>query len=246
MAQYPVNPGPTRWSVIVEAQGAGTKAQAALGELIRRYENFVTMLIRCRPHPPDVSAEELKQEFFAQVLKRGDIAKLDKTLGTFRGFLRRAVRYFVGNEWGRWRALKYGRGVTDPSTFDLAPDTTEDLLCNAMFARDTLQHVLERLEAEAPDKARFAALKRFLPGPQLDLVEHEVLAQSLGMTVVALKTAISRLRARYKELLHGAIADTLPTDPSDPTFPQAVADETRLLYRSLYETPSFEVLLADA
>ncbi len=240
-------PGRTRWTLIVRAQGAGPEARNALGELIRRYENFIVMLIRCFRHPPDVSAEELKQEYLRRVLERGDFRKLNSDLGSFRGFLRVSIRRFLANEWKRWKTAKAGRMGTDYGDFDLLHATSADLVLEAAFAMDTLRHVLERLRSEQRDVARFDALKPFLPGPDLDLQPHASVLHALGMTDNAFRQAVFKLRKRFQELLHEAVADTL-TDPDcdpSPTDPardgHRVALEVRRLYRSLCEAPPFEV-----
>jgi len=53
----------TRWSLIARAQGSGADVRVALGELLSHYERFVIWLIRHYGHPPDTTAEELKQDF---------------------------------------------------------------------------------------------------------------------------------------------------------------------------------------
>src|SRR3954451_2166688 len=68
---------PTRWTLIRRAQGTGEDARAALGTLIQRYEGFVVALIRAFRPPWDQSPEDLKQAFFAEICRRGDIHKLD-------------------------------------------------------------------------------------------------------------------------------------------------------------------------
>src|SRR5688500_13527275 len=105
----------TRWTLIVRAQGSGIEARAALGELVRQYENFILWLIRHLGHPPDVTADDLKQEYLAGVLRRDDIAKLDQARGSFRAWLRTSVRNFLAVEWSKWKAARGGRQMTAPA-----------------------------------------------------------------------------------------------------------------------------------
>ena len=109
MDQKPPAANATRWTLIVRAQGTGAERRAALGELIAHYEKLVVWLIRRRGHPPDVTAEELKQEFLEGVLRRNDIAKLDRGRGSFRAWLSLAVQRFLLNEWDKWHAARAGR-----------------------------------------------------------------------------------------------------------------------------------------
>src|SRR5947207_4795747 len=90
------------WSVIVQAQGSGTEARAAMGTLISRHQKAVLTLIRHRGFPPDQTAEDLKQAFFARMLERNDVARLDRERGHFRAWLKTAVLHLVFNEWERW------------------------------------------------------------------------------------------------------------------------------------------------
>ena len=227
----------TRWSLIVLAQGAGPEARAALGELIRRYDGSVIALIRGRPHPPDQTAEDLKQEFFARVLKRDDISRLHPDRGHFRGWLRTAVHRFVLNDWDRWHSITPGHTVTDSLVVDLACGETPEHLYLSAFSWDTLLHALVRLRDESDDKARFDALKRFLPGPQVDIDALAPIAASLKMTRTALAAAICRLRERLAELLREALAETLDLDLSQPGAKGELDREMALIYRALCEKP---------
>ena len=112
MAQVLSAANATRWSLILRAQGTGADVRVALGELIGHYERFVVWLIRHHGHPPDTSAEELKQDFLEGVLRRRDIAKLDRERGSFRAWLALAVKRFLMNEWDKWRAASAGRKGT--------------------------------------------------------------------------------------------------------------------------------------
>jgi hypothetical protein len=215
----------TRWSLIVRAQAQGSGTRVALGELIGHYENFVVWLIRHHGHPPDTNPEELKQEFLEGVLRRNDIAKLDRARGSFRGWLGLAVRRFLMNEWDKWKAASAGRRGTSPVGLQAVDvEAPPDDASEREFVRHVVLRALSLHRAEERDKARFDALARFLPGPQMDLVELAPLAGSLGMTSNALAKAICLLRGRFRELLRAAVRDSLDLEPP----PEAIADEALL------------------
>ena len=120
---------------------------------------------------------------------------------------------------------------------DQASGETPEHRYLAAFAWDTLLHALARLRDESPDRARFDALERLLPGPQVDLDSLAPIAVTLGMTRTALAAATCRLRARLTELLREAVAETLDLDLSHPGADQELDRETALTYRALRERP---------
>jgi hypothetical protein len=228
MAPVPTPANATRWSLIVRAQGSGADVRVALGELLSHYERFVVWLIRQHGHPPDTSAEELKQEFLEGMLRRNDIAKLDRERGSFRAWLGLAVKRFLMNEWDRWRAAKAGRKGTvhvalEPNELSVPADD----VCMREFASHVVTHALSLQRTESRDLPRFDALARFLPGPQMEPVELASLCVGLGMTPNALAKAIFLLRTRFRELLREAIRDLLDLErdpePSPDGAPHAAA-----------------------
>ncbi len=213
MAQDPSASNPTRWTLIVRAQGSGADTRAALGELIGHYENLVVWLIRRHGHPPDLSPEELKQEFLEGVLRRNDIAKLDRARGSFRGWLRTAVQRFLLNEWDKWHAAKAGRKDSAPLMAEVIdPPAAADDAFTREFAKVLLLRTLDKLRREARDERRFEALLRFLPGPQMNLSELAPVARELGVTPTALAKQICLLRERFRLLLRESIGDLLDVE----------------------------------
>jgi DNA-directed RNA polymerase specialized sigma24 family protein len=237
MAQQTPSSTPTQWTLILRAQGSGVEARAALGDLLRRYEGFIVRVIRKRGHPPDLTPDDLKQEFLTGVLRRADIAKLDRTRGSFRAWLSQSVRHFLCNEWEKWKTLSGGKPITDVTSFDAMHSWTPEDDCTVAFTVDTLQHVLRVQRAEARDKELFDRLARFLPGPQLDLVELAPFARALGMTRGALARRICTMRARFAELLFASVRDILDLapDPEDPSSAAEAARAVEIEIRSLLE-----------
>jgi RNA polymerase sigma factor (sigma-70 family) len=233
MAKEPPASNATRWTLIARAQGSGAERRAALGELIVHYQALVLWLIQHYGHPPDLSAEELKQEFLEGVLRRNDIAKLDPERGSFRGWLRVAVRRFLLNEWDKWHAARAGRKDSAPLVAE-AVDTAvpPDDAFTREFATLVLAHTLSRLRSEARDEGRFQALARFLPGPQMDLVELLPVARELSVTQTALAKQICLLRERFRQLLREAIGDLLEVDSAAAAV--AIDDELRDLRRHFW------------
>ncbi len=233
MTQVQTVANATRWSLIVRAQGSGADRRIALDELIGHYERFVVWLIQRHGHPPDTNAEDLKQDFLAGIWQRNDIAKLDRERGSFRAWLNLAVRRFLMNEWGKWRAARGGRKGTVHAPLELSElSVPPEDVCTREFASHVVSRALSLQRAESRDVQRFDALARFLPGPQLDPVDAVSLCAALGTTPNALRKAICQLRGRYRELLREAIADLLdlernPPPPPDSSVPPGSPSATR-------------------
>ena len=69
----------TRWTLVLRARGEEPEAQTALGELCESYWTPVYRFHR-REGRNDDEAKELTQEFFARLLARGGISKIDPNL----------------------------------------------------------------------------------------------------------------------------------------------------------------------
>jgi len=210
----------TRWSIILRAGREDGTGRAALEELCGAYWYPLYALAR-RRGVNAVEAEDAVQEFFADLLARGDVARADPARGRFRAYLSTAFRNHLANERNRARAAKRGGGrapraldaagaevrYTEASGRALGPEE----LFDRAWALTLLEGALARLRAEYGERGRealFDALRHTLVGEQPE-ESRASLAERLGMTEGALKVAVHRLRGRYREALLGAVRDTV-------------------------------------
>jgi RNA polymerase sigma-70 factor (ECF subfamily) len=210
----------THWSVVLSAgHSDAPRARHALERLCQTYWTPLYAYVRRRGYSPE-DAQDLTQEFFARLLGGNRVRTADQQKGRFRSFLLAGMNNFLADEWDKSRAQKRGGGLrTVPLQFDTAEtrygsEPTNNVTPEQSFERRwaliLLDDVLKRLgtEYEREGKAAlFAALNPCLAGdrnsqPYLDL------AQRLGMTEGAVKSAVHRLRRRYRQLLRGEIANT--------------------------------------
>jgi RNA polymerase sigma-70 factor (ECF subfamily) len=100
----------TRWSIVL---GAGQRldpgAHAALAQLCERYWYPLYAFVRRRVKSID-EAQDLTQEFFAQLLERNTLAVAAPERGRFRAFLLTALKHLLANERERGNAQKRGGG----------------------------------------------------------------------------------------------------------------------------------------
>jgi len=231
---------PTRWSLIRRAQGDGPEARQALGELIACYERSVVHLVRRFGCPPGHTPEDLKQEFFAEVVRLDSIASLEELKGKFRSWLFTAVKNFMSKVRARWRAEVRGDSVTAPLPFELAHDVLPDRLYVRTIAQGALREAMERHRAEHADPAYFERMLRFLPSQRMDFEGQAAFAAELGIPLGRLENRIFKLRQRHIEIVREVVADALDVDPKDPSVQHLIDEELRELAAALFDAGSAE------
>ena len=225
----------THWSVVCSAgQTNSIHAHEALEKLCRTYWYPVYGFVR-RQGKNSHDAQDLTQEFFARLLEKNTFAVADRTRGKFRSFLLTALKNFLSKERERSMALKRGGGETivpldsifaeQRYTHEPAHHLAADKLFERRWALTLLENVLGQLGHEYATAGKsdlFQALKPALMGEKRGTPYAEI-AVRFQLSEGAIKTAVHRMRARYRELLHAEIAHTVGT-PSD------VEEELRHLF----------------
>ena len=228
----------TRWTVVLSAgDPSSPHAATALESLCRAYWYPLYTYVRRRGHsPPD--AQDLTQEFFAQLLEHRWIARADHHKGRFRSFLLMAMKRFLAKEWDKVKTLKRGGQVrlvpfqldTAETRYTREPtDTcTPEQVFEKQWALAMLESVLNRLREDYARDGKgtlFHTLEPCLIGSR-DTQPYAALAAELGITEGAVKMAVCRLRQRYRECLKEEIGHTV-------TSPAEVDEELRHLFRVL-------------
>jgi len=215
----------THWSMVLLAGGSTTSSQAstALDQLCRAYWFPIYAYVRRRGHSPE-DAQDLTQEFFAQLMARRDFAQVDRNKGKFRSFLLACVNHFLAKHWRGRKTIKRGGGQESVS-FELARaeerlavdhpsrEGTSERAFDRRWALAVIEQALEllRMEWVKLDKgATFDELKVYLSEPAEDGAYLGV-ATRLRMTPAAVATTIHRLRNRYRELIRATLAQTVTT-----------------------------------
>jgi RNA polymerase sigma-70 factor (ECF subfamily) len=211
----------THWSMVLAAGGSSSpSAREALERLCRAYWFPLYGYVRSKGFSPQ-DAEDLTQEFFSRFLASDALRTVSQERGRFRAFLLASLNHFLANQWDRLRAQKRGgnraRLSLDAASaeqrlqLEPATDVTPDRLYECRWALTLLDAVLERLRAEmiaAGKLATFDALRGFLSDAAGTLSYAEAAAR-LGLTEVATRKSVQRLRQRYRELLREEVAHTV-------------------------------------
>lgn len=230
---------PTLWSVVLLAGGREPSAQSqqALATLCQNYWFPLFAYLRRNGNSPQ-DAEDLTQGFFLHLLQKNRLETVAREKGRFRSFLLASLKNFLADAWEKSQAQKRGGGTTIVS-FESAgaeeryqaesmPMADPERLFERRWAIALLDRVLGRLEAEfkaAGKGQRFEQLQVFLSGDPRGL-HYADIASTLGMTEGAVKVAVLRMRARYRELIQDEVAQTVAR-------PEDVADEMRHLFAVL-------------
>jgi RNA polymerase sigma-70 factor (ECF subfamily) len=208
----------TRWSIVVAAGGpTGPDARAALETLCGTYWYPLYAYARRRGQKR-AEAEDLVQGFFAELLDRGSVASADPQRGRFRAFLLTAFQRFAVNEHERGAALKRGGGARTLSIdFDdgesrFASEPSHDLTPEREFERRFALALLARVvEFVRAERAEDADLLPYVGGSG-DVRPYAEIAARRGTSEGAVKVAVHRLRARYRERLRAEIRETVAED----------------------------------
>jgi RNA polymerase sigma-70 factor (ECF subfamily) len=216
----------THWSVVLEAKGNDSaRASEALERLCQIYWRPVYAFIRRNGYNV-ADAEDLTQEFFSRLLSKNYLRHLRDQRGKFRSFLLTFVKHFLSDERERASAQKRGGGssvlsLDDTSGEDLylaetANQVSLEQLFERRWAQTVLDRALRRLSEEYYSSGKgplLEKLKDVQPGEH-GALSYAQLGAEMGMTEVAIKSAVHRFRRRHREILREEIAQTV-TRPED-------------------------------
>ncbi len=231
----------THWSLVLSAgDHDGTRAQNALAQLCQTYWYPLYAYARGRGHSRE-DAQDLTQEFFARLLAHDWVGRADRSKGRFRSFLLTAMKRFMAGEWDKARAQKRGGGAPLlPLPFDAAESrlsrkpadqVTPEESFEKRWVLTLLEEVVKRLRKEYEQEGNaglFSEINPCLVGERASL-PYAQLAGKLALSESGVKSAVHRLRRRYRKLLRAEIAQTVAA-------PGEVDEELRHLFAVLGKT----------
>jgi DNA-directed RNA polymerase specialized sigma24 family protein len=226
----------TLWSVVLSAgHHSSPDSQGSLERLCRTYWYPLYAYLRRCGHRED-DAKDLIQSFFASLIERDWLNAADPEKGRFRSFLLICLKRFVCVQAQKANAQKRGGrncfiSLDDESASErYAIESVEDMDPEAVFDRRWALTLLEqawdhlRAECEATGKLDLFEYLRSIQAGDTSASSAEPAAATARMTGSALKSALFRLRRRYREILRREVAETV-ADPKD------VDDEIRYLLK---------------
>jgi DNA-directed RNA polymerase specialized sigma24 family protein len=213
----------THWSIVRRVNHENSSAaSSALQELCQIYWYPLYTYVRRQGNDANTAAD-LTQAFFADLLQREDLKRVDPDLGKFRSFLLTALKHFLINQWDKAKAQKRGGGrsplsldfgaADDRYRLEPAHNQTPELIYQQQWAKTLLDRVQQDLRAEFAKRGKahqFDKLQSFLAGKNSEETLATAAAQ-LEMSEVAVKVALHRMRQRFGELLRAEIEQTVST-----------------------------------
>lgn len=211
----------THWSVVLAARrGDSPQSLAALETLCRTYWPPLFAYLRRAGHS-DADAKDLTQAFFARLLERDYLSRLQHQEGKFRFFLLTFLKHFLQEEVSRAKTKKRGGdrifisldAFTDEERrpFESVDPLTPDQAYERRWAQLILEQAAQRLREEYEARGKrvlFEALQDAHLGEQNE-AGYQDLGARLGMSESAVKSAVVRMRRRHREILREEIAQTV-------------------------------------
>ncbi len=211
----------TLWSEVFRAGDEDqSQGAVALEALCQKYWPPLYLFVRKSGFAaPD--AEDITQAFFLRLVEKKFHLAADQERGRFRTFLLGSMKNFVSN-WRRdaWR-LKRGGGA-EMVSLDL--EDAEQLVADELkssddpevtFHRNWAHRLLElagRRVAGAFERAgqtdRHEALRACLENPE-ELPPYPELAERLGISESAVRSAVARMREQFREYYRDEVAQVV-------------------------------------
>ena len=224
----------TCWTTIHSCSGNDSTAQAARAELCRDYWYPVYAFIKFQGNDTHY-AEDLARDFFAYILGRSWLERVDQSKGRFRSFLLGTLNHFLSDEASRKTARKRAGGyhhiphdLRSEERLDPAYEGANGVpreIYEVEWATSLVVATLKQLEEEyevAERALHYQHLKCYLK-VEGALDSYQVVAAAIKISVSNVKVSVHRMRKRYAEILRERVAATI-------ALPEDVADEVRYLF----------------
>jgi len=225
----------THWTRILGSQQTiSDTASDALNLLCTHYRQPIYHFILRRVESPE-EAEDLTQSFFAGLIEKKHYRSADPNRGKFRTFLLSAVKNFLLSQVRNANVQKRGGRYEHISIETTeAPDLEDhanafsDSDFDQQWAIAIFDSVWKELEVEYKHMNqgdRYQILRKTLTLPEQG-IPYADLAEHLQITVSGVKSAVFRLRSRFRERFRAAVAQVVEN-------PAEIDEEIRYLMMAM-------------
>lgn len=212
----------TRWTVIASSRSGVEARSRALEELLATYWKPLYFFVRRK----GLSIEDSKdviQDFFAHLLDREFLDRLDPAKGRFRSYLRGAMDNFLVNRHEQRSAKKRGGGKkivsleVEVDESSVPGTASPEAAFDREWALAVMERAMGRLRAEfdgGERKGPFELVKRFFDFAA-EPPSYDAAARENGMSVSSLKAFLHRARVRFREIVKEEVRDTVSDGEPD-------------------------------
>ena len=220
----PQNPSfvTTNWSMVSNATADGPTQRHAWTRLLKLYW-YPCYAFACRQGIRTHDAEDVIQQFFVWLIEAEVLERASQDRGRFRTFMLVSLKQFIARDRRYQKAKKRdpGKPVVDISSKDselqsskaIAHSQTPEALFDYDWAIETLDAAMKKLADHSAAKGKskqFEVLKCFLHlDRQVSVREASV---QLGISEVAVRAAVYRLKAKLAEFVRSEVSHTLDSD----------------------------------
>lgn len=212
----------TQWSLLLQGGGAKTDAEARAGweQLARSYWQPLYVFLRKRGLDHHTASDDI-QGFFAHLLSRNFLLKIERGDGLFRSFLLAALKNWRTDQYRATTAKKRGDGLRPLPLDELEAagavsieegGSPEDAL-DRRWARAVYDNALTALQGQLKSRGReplFLKLAGVFTGA--DVAKYEEIGGDLGMSVGAVKQSALELRREFGTILRREVRRTVTED----------------------------------
>lgn len=209
----------TNWKLLAEATLAGDSAgQKALAQLCQDYRQPIEQFLTARGYEA-AEVEDIVQDFYLKWLKSRAWKRADPVRGRFRNYMLGAVLHLLAQR-RQFQSREKRGGGQEVLSLDALAEKGEEVVDESMpadpefdriWARNIVSNAVASLEREMQASGRaadFAVMRQFLPGATHQMSLDEA-ASTLGVNIGLVKSAVFRLRSRFRELIRAAVAKTV-------------------------------------
>lgn len=218
----------TIWSDILAAQDrSNPQWQQKLGGLCQAYWKPVYAYIRVAWNKPVEEAKDLTQAFFARFLEKDYLSRLRPELGSFRGYLKRALQHFLINAkeaalsaQGHRRVFSLDASPDELGTVGVAaPQETPERVYDREWFRCLIHAAIGELRASLKAEGKdiyFEVFRAYCLEPGKEVLHEEqdqkpstyrAIAAGLGLQETDVRNYLSYSRRVLKEIVRARIRD---------------------------------------
>lgn len=206
----------TSWTLVLDAGKTGHKEnRPALEVLCRHYWQPLYAYV-CRTGRTHQDAQDITQAFFEHLLSKNLPGRANPEFGRFRTFLLSSLRNFMLTLHRDAHRQKRGGQAGEHLSIDEVADhlhasseESPEIAYDRKWAQTLVNISLDELarqQSDSGNRARFALLRPLLlDDAGADSIRDRLIHEH-GMTIASIRTTLSRLRNRFREIVRQEVA----------------------------------------